>query len=159
MKNRLQTGDIIFRKEDSFLSNRFEQMDGRGFSHIGIIYVKDEEVYVVHIERNNEEGDLKIDSIIFFLKYAVNYKIKRFSMYHNTQIIEKNLIYIIKENPKFDFKFDFSTDKKLYCTELIYKLYQKTYQVNLTKERATFGYYNYISVGSILESSYLKYFH
>jgi len=154
--SKIKTGDIIFRKENSFLSNRFEKLDGRGFSHIGILYLSRGNIYVLHIERNSEKNDLKIILLKEFLKDATKYKIKRLKKNYNTESIETNIQKLIKDNPKFDLNFDFATDDKLYCTELIYKLYQKSFAIKLTSERHTFGYYNYISVGSILSSDKLK---
>jgi len=152
----IKTGDIIFRKENSFLSNRFEKLDGRGYSHIGIIYIKEQQIYVLHIERNSEENDLKIVTLKTFLKDATKYKIKRLKKIYSEKSIETNIKKLIKSNPAFDLNFDLSTDNKLYCTELVYKLYLKSFHIKLTSKQHTFGYYHYISVGSILSSDQLK---
>lgn len=153
---KLKTGDIIFRKEDSFLSDRFEKLDGRGYSHVGIIYLKNNQIFVLHIEQNSEKNDLKIVSLKKYLKYATRYKIKRLKTSYNEKSININIQKIIKDNPKFDFKFDLKSDDKMYCTELVYKMYERSFNKTLTKERHNFGFYKYISVGSILDSKYLK---
>ncbi|MEA1954136.1 MAG: YiiX/YebB-like N1pC/P60 family cysteine hydrolase [Campylobacterota bacterium] len=154
--SKIKEGDIIFRKEDSFLSNRFEKMDGRGFSHIGIVYIKEKYPYVLHIERNDKKNDLKVVKIETFLNKSTKYKIKRLKGIYNTTNMTKKIKKILLINPRFDFYFDLSTDNTLYCTELIYKLYKETYGITLTTERSSFGFYTYISVGSIVNSTYLQ---
>lgn len=153
---KLKTGDIIFRKEDSFLSDRFEKLDGRGYSHTGVIYIIDKKIYVLHIERDDSKKDLKIVPIKQYLKYATRYKIERLIRRYSAESINKNIQKIIKINPKFDFKFDLNSDDKMYCTELVFKLYKNSFGIELTKERHKFGFYQYISVGSLLDSKYLK---
>jgi len=155
LKNKLLSGDIIFRKEDSFLSNRFEKLDGRGFSHIGVIYKKSNKVYVVHIEDDGSKNDLKVVSIDEFLKKATKIKVLRYRHKLLTKQMIQNIKSLIKKNPSFDLHFDSTSNDELYCTEMIYKLYEKTYGINLTNKLSKFGFYKFYSVGSILNSSYL----
>lgn len=156
ISKNFKTGDIIFRKEDSFLSDKFEKMDGRGYSHIGIIYFKDKKAHVLHIERTKDTNDLKVDSLKKFLKYAQKYKVLRAKTTINQSILNRQIKKLIKQNPPFDMNFDTKSDDKLYCTELIYKLYKKHFSLDLSKERYEYGFSNFISVGAILHSKELK---
>ena len=149
------SGDIIFRKEDSFLSNRFEKLDGHGFSHIGVVYKKSNKVYVVHMEDDGSKNDLKVVLIDDFLKKATKVKVLRYKHKLLTKQMIQNIKSLIEKNPSFDLYFNNTSDNELYCTEMVYKLYKKTYGINLSKKLSKFGFYKFYSVGSILNSSYL----
>lgn len=151
----LKTGDIIFRKENSFLSDRFEKLDGKGYSHIGLIYIKKDNIYVVHIERTNDPKDLKIEPIAHFLNKANKYIIKRVKGTEYKDFTTK-LNWYIRQNINFDMHFDNKTDNELYCTEFVYKFYYKNMHIKLSKYNSNFGFYSYISIGSIINSPYLE---
>lgn len=151
----LKSGDIIFRKENTFLSDRFVKLDGRGYSHVGILYKKEQNIYVVHIERSKEDRDFKITKLKKYLEFASSYVVKR--LYDiDVKKFDRYVKNLQKENPKFDLEFDLDTNDKLYCTELVYKFFKDNYDIVLTDELHSFGFVKYISVGSILQSKYLQ---
>jgi hypothetical protein len=152
--NILKSGDIIFRKEDSFLSDKFEKLNGKGYSHVGIIYKLNHITYVVHIERTDKNKDFKVVPIDKFLNKATRYIIKRVKHSDNINFTNQLQIFI-KQSPSFDMDFDNKTDDKLYCTEFVYKFYLKSMHIKLTNHLSNFGFYKFISVGDILESPYL----
>ncbi|MDD3009147.1 MAG: YiiX/YebB-like N1pC/P60 family cysteine hydrolase [Arcobacter sp.] len=129
-----KSGDIIFRKENSFLSDIFSNIDTFDYSHGGILKKEDNQFYVYHMERtNSNEKDLKKDEISKFLSKSERYSIIRLKQ----KFSEDRLFFILKnyENMK-DLKFDIqfllnNGDNNLYCSEFIYIVYKKLIDINI----------------------------
>lgn len=125
--NMINSGDIIFRKENSFLSDIFSNIDSFEYSHVGIILKENNHFYVYHIERSSsKEKDLKKEEISKFLIQSEKYSIIRL----REKISEDKLLEILKdyENMKtlnFDMHFILNNGvDNLYCSEFINEIYK-----------------------------------
>lgn len=124
----LQSGDIIFRKEESFLSDLFSNIDSFEYSHIGILKIENNSIYVYHMERTTDkEKDLKKETISKFLSNSKKYSVIRFKK----EISQNNLSVILEKyeknlNLKFDMNFALNNgDNNLYCSEFVNEIYKK----------------------------------
>lgn len=167
----LQNGDLIFRRGRSVESQIVLLSDGDSdYSHVGIIYIKNKEPFVIHSvpAENGEEYELiKMEGIKEFLSED---KATRFAVFR----LEDSLINIAATASKFaydcylkkyyfDNQYDLLSDKKLYCTELIWKAYRNA-GVDIVQNRL--HHINFIVINkkmimpsSIIESKYLKLVH
>lgn len=132
--NMIKSGDIIFRKENTFLSDMFSNIDSFDYSHVGVISKENNSFYVYHIERtSSKEKDLKKEEIFKFLIQSEKYSILR----SKEKISENKLFKILKdyENMKtlsFDMHFVLNNGfNNLYCSEFINELYLKLIDKNI----------------------------
>lgn len=153
--SKLKSGDIIFRKESSLLSDLFSQVDNSTYSHIGIVFKKENQTLIYHMESNEEEKDLKINSLDEFLILASNIAVYR----HNEKIDFSNLVNILKNyensNISFDYSFDLKNDD-LYCTEFINEIYLKLTNKNIYNYLYEVQGKKVISIKGIRTNSKLK---
>ena len=132
-KLNLQSGDLIFRRGTSIESQIVLLTDKESeFSHVGMIYKTNGEVFVIHTvpkENDSDPGFIKFESVEEFLSDG---KAARIGVYRLTQSspdrikIASNFAYkcYIKKYC-FDNNYDLVSDKQLYCTELIWKAYKR----------------------------------
>lgn len=154
--NNVKTGDIIFRKENNFISDIFSKIDQSDFSHVGIVYIENNKIFVYHMEYKNTYNDIQKDSIDVFLKLAENamiYRLKSNKKYD----FKNNINKVVDQNPKFDFDFNLK-NHKLYCTEFVNDIYYNT----IGQDIYTYLYnyknlYKVISIKSILNNTNLFY--
>lgn len=167
----VQNGDLIFRRGRSIESQIVLLSDGNSdYSHVGIIYIKNKEPFVIHSvpAKNGEESELiKMEGVEEFLSKD---KATRFAVFR----LADSLINIAARASEFaydcylkkyyfDNQYDLLSDKKLYCTELIWKAY-KNAGVDIVQNRLhdiNFFVINrkIIMPSSIIESKYLKVVH
>ena len=152
----LQSGDLIFRKEDGILSNLFSKIDNSDYSHIGIILIKNQKIFVYHMERTDSTKDLKKVLLKKFLLNMEKVKFLRIKKHISYNKLESILSNYEKDNPSFDMEFDLNNgEKNLYCTEFVnevfYKLTNKNIYSYLYSNFKTKG----ISIKSILENKNL----
>ena len=127
--NSFQTGDIIFRRGLGPASDFIVSADrGSLFSHVGLIYKAQEEIFVIHIlpseVHSNEEHDAKIESIDDFLSQSSAVAIYRLKISNGEpkNATDVALDYV-DSNIGFDFNFDLATKNKMYCTEFVWNSY------------------------------------
>lgn len=128
----VKNGDLVFRKGISMVSRLVTTSDKESiYSHIGLITIVDSIAMVIHAVPGEPiiKGDLdrvKIEPLIHFLSKirASNALLMRSNISNDT------LINTIREAKKyvdhhtlFDHDFKLETDDKVYCTELIYKIF------------------------------------
>jgi hypothetical protein len=149
-----QTGSVVFRKENNILSDLFAQIDPCGYSHVGMIIIKNKKPFVIHIEYD-EKKDLQIVPLKEFLKNASSYKILNPDIKINISVLKKTIKKLFKKNIKFDtdIKLD---NQKLYCTELVDFLFYKASGRHLYSYLYSFKNRKIITVKSILTSRYLN---
>jgi len=131
-KLNLQSGDLIFRRGTSIESQIVLLTDQESdFSHVGMIYKINGEVFVIHTVPREDDADpgyIKLEPInqflsdgkasrlaIFRLKQNFSEKINIASSYAYNCYVNKYC---------FDNNYDLVSDKQLYCTELIWKAYK-----------------------------------
>ena len=130
----LKSGDIILRRGygiDSIVAANFSNKEKR-YSHAGIIYKDKNNIYVIHSEDNKRKGFNGVvqEKLQNYLKGIKIWAVYRYNDINSTKLIS----YILKEeqsNILFDMDFDLKTNKKMYCSEFIYKSFNKVSQKKL----------------------------
>jgi uncharacterized protein YycO len=114
-------GDIIFHTSKSSQSKMIQDVTESKYSHVGIIYIKDGQTYVleaiqpVKITPLNEFINRGLDSkytVVRYNKDLSENQLKRMFEYGYSQL-----------GKNYDLKFEWSEDK-MYCSELVYKIYE-----------------------------------
>ncbi len=120
----LRTGMLVCRLGNGFFSDYFKKYASKEkkYSHIGIISIENDTIFVYHSEASELTGvgKVKREPLNSFL-----YKIEVFDFfelnYSNTTITK--ILGITKgyysDNIPFDLDFNSSNDDELYCTELV----------------------------------------
>jgi hypothetical protein len=125
LKKMAISGDLIVRLGDDVLSYQIKYLNEKDqrFSHAGMIIEKDNQKFVVHLGPEENGGDsiryLPVDS---FLNPAKNLNCALYR-YDFNAAERSGTIHAI-ENFKssgvhFDWLYDLSTSKKMYCSEMI----------------------------------------
>lgn len=129
----LKNGDLVFRKGRS-LASRVVLITDResSYSHVGVIYMLDEIPYVIHTVPDESKNG--IDYVLM----------EKLSIFFSSDKASRGSIFRLKEQYEisaklaaltaksyfdnkivFDDAFDLKSENKLYCTELVWKAYQK----------------------------------
>jgi uncharacterized protein YycO len=129
----LKNGDIIFQNSNSTQSRAIEMATHSKYTHCGIIYLKDKEYYVIEAMQ-----PVKSTSLASFIARGNggHYVIKRIknasqiltdSVLNNMQAIGNQFL-----GKDYDITFEWSDDK-IYCSELVWKIYQRGAGVEVGK--------------------------
>ena len=133
-------GDLIFRKGRSLVSRVVLMSDrASAYSHVGIVAFKNDTPFIVHVvpgepDENGEEK-VKCEPPADFLNVE---KADLFAVFrldddekHLSKIAAQKALDYYEKGLLFDKAFDFRSDEKLYCTELVWKAYLSA-GINLT---------------------------
>jgi hypothetical protein len=157
-------GDLVFRKGRSLVS-RVVLMNDRGsaYSHVGIVAFKDGEPLIVHAVTGepDESGDEKVkcDTPTDFLDaekaslFAV-FRLAEDEKHLAKMAAQKAMAYYTMGLP-FDKSFDFRSEDKLYCTELVWKAYLAA-GVNLTGNNFHVLTLNFLADSIILPGQFIE---
>ena len=122
----LESGDIIFRKENSFwgdLSSAAARVNGK-YSHAGIIYMDKGHPYVIHAyaDTNKHEAKVSRQSLEDFSANAtaVGFYRLNFTPEIRAEVAKRANDYYVNKTP-FDDQFSITDDKAVYCTELVWR--------------------------------------
>jgi uncharacterized protein YycO len=123
--SELKNGDLIFHASTSKQSKAIQLATNSKYSHCGIIYQKDNKFYVFEAVR-----PVKLTPIDEWIKRGKNgkYVVKRLK--NSEQILTPAVIKKMKtigdkfKGKDYDFTFEWS-DNKIYCSELIWKIYKE----------------------------------
>jgi Permuted papain-like amidase enzyme, YaeF/YiiX, C92 family len=127
-KHKIKDGDLIERSDEDLVSEsmrNFSKKD-KTYSHCGLAFIEDGEVYVYNNMAGDENKSEKMmrepyDSFVSPAKKS-GFGIFRYTL---TDAEIKKLQQVTKENHAkgmlFDKAFDLKTDDKMYCAEMIYK--------------------------------------
>ena len=127
-KAKIQNGDLIMRSDDGLESESlrsFSKTDD-SFSHCGLAFLEDGDIYVYHNMAGKENVTEQLMRQPFDSFVNINQK-TGFGLfrYNLTPDEIQRLQAISKDNfakgLKFDKNFDLKTDDKMYCAEMIYK--------------------------------------
>jgi len=127
----LKEGDIVFRRGSSLASRVVLASDTRGmYSHIGIVVRKGNEFRIVHAvpgESDPEQPDrVRMDRIAAFFAFdrAVSGRVMRMEMGDSlrAKLASKALKYF-NNKTLFDHHYDLTDSTELYCTELIWQVF------------------------------------
>lgn len=128
----IRNGDIVFRRGCSFSSDMIMSHDKEGkYTHIGIVCRNDSGCFVIHAV--NEEYDfagdfdrVKIDRIGTFFSPE---RAKAGAICHSwlddsiQDVIVSRALEFVKDSVRFDSDFNHDDHGELYCSELVYVLY------------------------------------
>ena len=136
---KYQTGDIIFHTSKTRLSFVTSVATKSQYTHVGMIIMRKNKPYV--IEAN---GTIKINSLRKFTNRGIG---KRFVVLRfKNDLNKKQKRKLTKEarkqiGKKYDSKFKWG-DKKLYCSELVFKVYKKALGIELNKPEKIGDFYS-----------------
>lgn len=129
-----KTGDIIFQHSKSLQTDAILLATHSKFSHVGVIVFKNKQLFVLEASE-----PIRLTPLNTFIARGERsfFEIKRTKQsLPENPLIQKKLdslenIYIGKH---YDVLFLW-TDKNIYCSELVWKLYQKVYDIELCPTR------------------------
>lgn len=126
---KFKTGDIVLRSGKGFISDVFRNfsLHEKRFSHAGILVVEQDRVSVYHM-MGEESNGVKKESLSDFCNRNTNaaFAVYRYDLSdEQKQGMETEAIKLMAFHTQFDEAFDLSSDSKMYCTEMIYKIVQK----------------------------------
>ncbi|CRL60030.1 YiiX/YebB-like N1pC/P60 family cysteine hydrolase [Proteus vulgaris] len=115
----LKNGDLVFREGDEAISEIIKQVDRSGFSHVGMVWISDNGIKVIH-STPSEHMDIKdgvtIDNIDFFISRAKANTVQ-FYQVKGSEEARSNAVKIalnrVGEN------FSIYPKQGVYCTELV----------------------------------------
>ncbi len=127
-KSKIRNGDLIERADDDLVSESMRNFskNDKTFSHCGLAFIEDGEVYVYNNMAGEENKSEKMmrEPYDSFVSPANKSGFGIFRYTFTDAEIEK-LHEVTKENHAkgmlFDKTFDLKTDDKMYCAEMIYK--------------------------------------
>jgi len=138
-QQRYQTGDIIFHTSKTRLSFVTSVATKSQYTHVGMIIMKKNKPYVVEAA-----GPVRINSLRRFTNRGLG---KKFVVLrYKNGLNKKQKRKLIREarrhiGKKYDSKFKWD-DKKLYCSELVFKVYKKALGIELNKPEKIGDYYS-----------------
>jgi uncharacterized protein YycO len=129
----LQNGDIIFHTSSSGQSQVIQLATGSEFSHCGIIYKEEQKTYVIEAVQ-----PVKRTPFEEFVKRGENniYVVKRLK--NADSILSASVLRDMKKEAQkmigknYDSEFGW-TDNQIYCSELVWKVYQRAAGIELVK--------------------------
>jgi len=126
-----RNGDIIFQTSKSSQSKAIQLATNSKYSHMGIIYMIDEQLYVYEAAQT-----VKLTKLSDWIKRGENshYVVKRLKdgekLLTNENLKKmKDLGERFKEKD-YDIYFEWSDDK-IYCSELVWKIYKETLDIEI----------------------------
>lgn len=145
--SELREGDLAFRCGRGFLSRAIVSAeDSVRYSHVGLVFQEDSVWMVVHAVPGEPdfEGDFdrvkaeRIESF-FASERATRGELLRPSNDLTTEKLEAmklKAISMVRDSLRFDSKYDLEDHSEVYCTELVYMLYQQA-GIDLSEGRRT----------------------
>lgn len=116
----LMNGDVIFHTSTSSQSEMLQIATGSELTHVGVIFIKNNKPYVFEAVQ-----PVKITPLNEFINRGVSgkYKVLRLKTPLSESQIKSGISYSKKQLGKsYDLKFQWG-DKKMYCSELVWKIY------------------------------------
>ncbi len=130
-KNNVKTGDIIFQTSNSSQSKAIQLATSSKYSHMGIIYNIDGQLFVYEAVQ-----PVKLTSLNEWINRGENghYVIKRLK--NSDEILTQVTLAKMKQvgekfkGKNYDLYFEW-TDEKIYCSELVWKIYKEGANVEI----------------------------
>lgn len=141
LKEHVREGDIIFQTSRGELGRAIQIATASQYSHVGIIYVEDGEPYV--FEAVEPVSSVPLQEWIERGKNN-HYVIKRLKG-ADTVLTEKALRQMRHmrdswSDRHYDIRFEWS-DAKLYCSELVWKIYERSTGIRLGEPAPLYSYH------------------
>lgn len=138
-QRKLRSGDLVFRKGRSMVSNLVMMSDPHGsYSHVGIVVVENRKVMVVHITPGenatpNTPDVIKKESLHTFFgedKATAGCAMRCTKARTAEKKISQRTYELLNRELCFDSNYNLEDTTKMYCTELIWNIY-KSAGINL----------------------------
>jgi len=130
---KFQTGDIIFHTSKSSQSKAIQLATDSQYSHVGLIYVKENKLFVLEAVQ-----PVKFTPLQEWIERGVNKKFVVKRLQNSNKIFTResqNKVTIIAEEflgKDYDPYFEWSDDR-IYCSELVWKIYERVFNIELGK--------------------------
>lgn len=159
-KQRLQNGDIIFRKGRGYVSDVINDMFNTGYqiSHCGMVLRNGDSLQVIHTvssELSNTDG-IQAQPLEQFVRESVQNSIvvTRYKADDSIRNMLAKAAYRYKNtNKKFDHRFDLSDTTEFYCTEYIHYAFMDVFGKDMFTERLETDHPNFLSLNAFLDST------
>jgi uncharacterized protein YycO len=133
LKNEIQNGDIIFQTSTSDQSKAIQIATGSQYSHMGIIYKQENDFFVYEAVQ-----PVKMTALNDWIKRGENghFVVKRIK--NSDGLLTPETLTKMKQigekfNGKdYDLYFEWS-DSKIYCSELVWKIYKEAVGIEIGK--------------------------
>ncbi|WP_347877531.1 YiiX/YebB-like N1pC/P60 family cysteine hydrolase [Proteus sp. G2669] len=115
----LKNGDLVFREGDEAISEIIKQVDRSGFSHVGMVWISDNGIKVIHSTPSEHIGikdGVTIDNIDFFISRAKPNTV-RFYQVKGSEEARNNAVKIVLK--RVGENFSIYSKQGVYCTELV----------------------------------------
>ena len=132
-ENGYQTGDIIFHTSKSAQSKAIQLTTKSKYSHCGLIYKLDNKYYVYEAV-----GPVKLTPLDIWISRGSENKFVVKRLINAAQILTPSALKKLKQEgdryngKKYDTSFEWSDDK-IYCSELVWKMYKKATGLEIGK--------------------------
>jgi hypothetical protein len=130
----LKEGDVVLRAGKGVISALLQKMSlhDRSFSHAGILLDSCGKWFVIHMYggQGSSRSDLRLDPLEDYCSSRNSDSSAVFRLTEADSIrtrIAAECRRLLSQPPRFDSRFDLSTDDQLYCTEMVYKVFRKAY--------------------------------
>ena len=131
ISKELQDGDIIFQTSKSSQSKAIQLATNSKYSHMGLIYILEGDPYVYEAVE-----PVKLTKLDKWIKRGENaeYVVKRLK--DSEKLLTKESLKKMKEfgekfkGKNYDLFFEW-TDEKIYCSELVWKIYKETLGIEI----------------------------
>ena len=152
----LKSGYLILRTgigADSYILSQMNLHD-KTYSHCGIVMIENGKPYIYHSigGEDNPDERLRRDEARFFCSPQHNLGLAIVSYdLDSTQVsaLHKVVEDYYRLRPKFDMKFDLTTDDQLYCAEFVYKAMNKTMKDTAYIKTNTLYGHRYVGVDNL----------
>ena len=131
--SNIQEGDIIFQTTAGQRAQAIQLATNSKYSHCGIVF-KENGKWVVY-EAVQPVSKISLEDFNTRGKGTIM-RLKNSDKFLNSQSIQKlKVVFKQYENKNYDMAFNWS-DKELYCSELVYKMYFNALNIELCSPRA-----------------------
>lgn len=157
----LQTGDIIFARNETLWGKLVRELSGRDkrFSHVGVLIARPAAFGVLHASGSptDPDGEVRIDSLKDFLSNATGLGIYRADLTTSQRAeITSHATRMGNARLGFNSSLQMGQSDKLYCTELVWKLYQDAVDIDLVPVISTVSGLPVITIADLTSSPFLK---
>ena len=129
----LKNGDLVFRKGRSIESQVVLISDrASSYSHVGVIYILNNTPYVIHTTPDESSDDIDYVKMEKLSDFFSSEKASRGSIFrlkeqysNSAKLAALNAKSFFDDKIIFDDAFDIKSEDKLYCTELVWKAFNK----------------------------------
>jgi uncharacterized protein YycO len=129
----LQSGDLIFQTSNSGQSLAIQRATNSPYSHMGIVFEKDHALYVYEAIEPVKLTPLKKWIARGAGQHYVVKRLKNADQKLNPQVLQKMLTEGKKHQGKhYDLSFEWNDDR-MYCSELVWKIYKRALDVEIGK--------------------------